>query len=391
MKQIPSLIELYNTLANDLRNKLNLTDDDLRKVADAITAVLSAQLKLQYLYLVDIQNNLFPDTADLAEFGGQLERLGLIYLNRQPNPASAGVYTAQVFGEVGSVIRSGLTFKSNDDSRSPGLLYVTDDEYILLGANDFIEIRALTPGLEGALDVANELTITEPVIGVDQTVAITVIVTEPKAPEDIDAYRLAIINAIQLEPQGGAKTDYRLWASDAQGVRKVYPYVKEADAGVVQVYVEATTEDSTDGKGTPSAALLVEVAEVIELDPDVTKPIDERGRRPIQAELEVLPIALKPVDVEIIGLDEDTPAIQAAIESNLIAFLNDIRPFIAGGDLARNKNDILYSARLQSVITDVIGSSNFFTGFTMSVDGNVVNSFIFELNNIPELRNIVYS
>lgn len=391
MKPIPTISELYEALANDLRNRLNLTDDDLRKVVDAFASVEAAQLKLLYLYLVDVQNNLFPDTADTAENGGQLERLGLINLNRQPNPATSGVYTMQVFGEVGSVIRSGLTFKSNDDSKSPGLLFVTDDEYILTGANDFIEIRALTPGVDAALDVGNDLTITEPVIGVDQNTTITVIIEEPKAAEEIDNYRQAIIDAIQLEPQGGAKTDYRLWAADAQGVKKVYPYVKEADAGTVQVYVEATIEDSIDDLGTPSAALLTDVEDVIEFDPDVTKPLNERGRRPIQATIEVLAITLKPVDVEIIGLDINTASIQTAIEASLKAFLIEIRPFIAGADLARNKNDILYSARLQSVITDIISASNFFTGFQMSVDGNVVNSFVFQLGNIPYLRNIVYS
>ena len=120
MKPIPTINSIYESISNDLRNKLNLSDDELRKVVNAFAAVESAQIKLLYLYLVDIQNNLYPDTADTAENGGQLERLGLIHLNRQPNSATAGVYTIQVFGEVGSVIRSGLTFKSNDDAKSPG-------------------------------------------------------------------------------------------------------------------------------------------------------------------------------------------------------------------------------------------------------------------------------
>ena len=391
MKQIPTIKTLYDSLANDLRNKLNLTDDDLRKVVDAIAAVEAAQMKLMYLFLVDIQNNLFPDTADVAANGGQLERLGLIYLNRQPNNATAGVYTADVTSEAGSIIRSGLTFKSNDDSRSPGLLFVTDSETVLTGANDTIQIRALQPGLDALLDVGNQLTITEPVIGVDQNIAISTVVEIPKSAEDIDDYRQAIIDAIQLEPQGGARTDYRLWSLDAQGTSKVYPYVKQSDAGVVQIYVEATKEDSVDGFGTPSAQLLLDVAAVIEFDPDVTKPTNERGRRPIQAELEILPIVLKPVDVEIIGLNENTASIQTLILNNLESFLKNIRPFIAGADLARDKNDILYSARLQSVVTDILSTSNFFTDFNMSVDGIVVNSSIFDGGNIPYLRNIIYS
>lgn len=391
MKPIPTIKEIYASIANDLRVKLNLSDDDLRKVVDAFASVEAAQIKLLYLFLVDIQNNLFPDTADLAENGGQLERLGLIYLNRQPNPSTSGVYTVQLEGDVGSVARSGLTFKSNDDAENPGLLFVLDSEYILTGANDFIDIRALTPGTESSLLIGNELTITEPVIGVDQLVTVTAVVEDPKAPENIDDYRQSIIDAIQLEPQGGARTDYRLWSSDAQGSRRVYPYVKSSDSGTVEIYVEATTEDSTDGLGTPTAQLLIDVADVVEFDPDVTKPLNERGRRPIQASIDVLPITLKPVDVTITGLSINTAEIQDSIKSNMELFLDDIRPFIAGGDLARNKNDILYSARLQAVVTDVISNSNFFDAFVMSVDGNIETSFTFDLGNIPYLRNVIFN
>lgn len=391
MRPIPTTVELYESIANDLRNKLNLSDDELRKVVDAFASVEAAQLKLLYLFLVDIQNNLFPDTADTSENGGQLERLGLIYLNRQPNPATAGVYEAAVIGENGAVIRQSLTFKSNDDSRSPGILFVTDNETILTGSGDIIEIRSLESGVDALLDVGNQLTITEPVIGVEQTIEITSIIEEPRAAESVDDYRQAILDAIQLEPQGGARTDYRLWAADAQGVRRVYPYVKDNEAGTVQIFVEATRDDSTDGNGTPSAALLADVVEVIELDPDVTKPINERGRRPIQAVIEALPINLIPVDVEIIGLNENTAEIQESIETNLDIFLQDIRPFIAGADLARNKNDILYAARLQAVVGDVLSVTNFFTGFVMSVNGNVETFFTFSGANIPFLRNIIYS
>ncbi|PXX26284.1 putative phage protein gp47/JayE [Thalassospira sp. 11-3] len=388
MKQIPTTKAIYESIEKDLRAKLDLSDDNLRRVLNALAASVAAQIKLLYLYTLDVQKNIFPDTADTAENGGELERLGRIYLNRDPNPATAGVYKIQLTGESGSVIRPDLTFKSNEDSKSPGNLYVTDAEYILTGANDFIEIRALDGGTEFGLDVSNELTITEPVLGVDQLVQVTEVVEQPKAAETTAAYRQAILNAIQLEPQGGSKTDYRLWAADAQGVRQVYPYIKDSNAGVVQIFVEANPDDSTDGKGTPGAPILTEVEEVLEMDPDETKPTNERGRRPIQSTLEVAAISLVPVDVDITALDTDTTAIRSAIETNLVAYLFNVRPYIAGADLSRNKNDILYSARLQSVVTDVLESSNFFTDFVMSVNGVAVSSYEFSGANIPYLRNL---
>jgi uncharacterized phage protein gp47/JayE len=380
MRPIPTIQELRETLANDFKSKLNLLSNNLKKFLDAFSIVESAKFKLLYLYLQDLQNNIFPDTADLEANGGTLERQGRIYLNRNPRPATVGTFELSVTGESGSVLRSGLTFKSNENSLSPGQLYVLDLEYTMTGTDDVIEVRSLGAGNEFDLNVDDELTITEPVIGVNQLVTVSDVISQPKNGEDIEAYRQAILDAIQLEPQGGSKTDYRLWSSDAQGVKKVYPYVKNGDAGTVQIYVEAT-----DGDGVPSSGLISEVEEVIEFDPDESKPLNERGRRPIQATIEVLPVVLIPVTVTITGLSQDTPSIRSAIQNNIELYLSSVRPYISGADLARNRNDILYEARLQSVATDVLENSNFFTGFAITVNGNSVSSYQFDLGNIPNL------
>lgn len=380
MRPIPTIQELRETLANDFKSKFNLLSNNLKKFLDAFSIVESAKFKLLYLYLQDLQNNIFPDTADLEANGGTLERQGRIYLNRNPRPATVGTFELSVTGEIGSVLRSGLTFKSNENSLSPGQLYVLDLEYIMTGTDDVIEVRSLGTGSEFDLNIDDELTITEPVIGVNQLVTVSDVISQPKNGEDIEAYRQAILDAIQLEPQGGSKTDYRLWSSDAQGVKKVYPYVKNGDAGTVQIYVEAT-----DGNGVPSSGLISEVEEVIEFDPDESKPLNERGRRPIQATIEVLPVVLIPVTVTITGLSQDTPSIRSAIQNNIELYLSSVRPYISGADLARNRNDILYEARLQSVATDVLENSNFFTGFAITVNGNSVSSYQFDLGNIPNL------
>ena len=191
--------------------------------------------------------------------------------------------------------------------------------------------------------------------------------------------------------QGGSRSDYRQWASDAQGVRLIYPYVRDVDASIVDVYVEATIADSTDGKGTPSGSILTEVEEVIEQDPDVTKPINERGRRPMQADVQVSAITLVPVDVTISGLNDASASVQSAIQTSIENFLYDVRPFISGADLRRNKNDILYSGKVQSVVTDTLVNGNFFNTLDLYVDGNLIVSYEFTLGNIPYLRNLNFA
>ena len=386
MRPIPSMQEIKESISNDFKSRLNLLSNNLKRFLNAFSIVESAKFKLLYLFLQDIQNNIFADTADLEANGGTLERMGRIYLGRNPRAATVGVFNLSVNGVAGSVLRSGLTFKSNENSLSPGQLYVLDLEYSLTGTSDVIEVRSLGAGSEFDLNELDELTITEPVLGVNQIVTVSEVVEQPRAGESIEAYRQAILNSFQLEPQGGSRTDYRIWASDAQGVRAVYPYVKNGEPGTVQVYVE-----STEGDGVPSNTLLQDVEDVIYFDPDESRPLNERGRIPIQANLEVLPIELVPVTLTITGLSQDTTTVRNAIQSNIELYLKDIRPFVSGADLARNRNDVLYAARLQSVATDVLDNSNFFTSLSMTVNGNSVSSYQFNLGFVPKLVSITYN
>jgi uncharacterized phage protein gp47/JayE len=391
MKPVPKITEIHSNISSDLRSKLNLTIDYLKKTLDAFALVLSAQFHLVYLYLSDIQDNVFPDKATTADQGGTLERQGIIYMNRNPFPNSVGSFKVAVTGVAGSVLRVNLTFKSNEGTLNPGQVYILDAEYTLTGTDDEIEIRSIGAGVDFNLNVADRLTITEPVIGVDKTVTVTEVLVQPKAGETIELYRQAILNAIQLEPQGGSRADYRQWSSDAQGVRLVYPYVRDGYPGNVDVYVEATIVDSTDSMGTPSGSILTEVEAVIEQDPDISKPINERGRRPLQAVVTAIPITLIPVDVTIVGLVDNSASVQNAIENSLVDFLYDVRPFISGADLRRNKNDILYSGKVQSVVTDALVNGNYFNSLTLYVGGSEVVSYEFSLGNVPYLRNLIFS
>jgi len=391
MKPIPSIVELQQKITEDFKSKLNLSDDDLKRTLNAFSLVLSGQMKILYLFLADIQNNIFPDTADSVDQGGTLERIGQIYLNRPPFPDAIGVFNISVNGIIGSVLRESLTFKSNEDALNPGQLFVLDSEHIMVSTTDVIEVRSLGAGTDFNLSVNDKLTITEPVIGVDKTVTVTAVTTQPTAGETLENYRDSILRAIQLEPQGGSKSDYRQWASDAEGVRLVYPYVRDTDAGIVDVYVEATLPDSTDGKGTPTTTILNKVLAVIEQDPDLSKPINERGRRPIQANVITSAISLIPVDVNIAGLNDSSQAVKDVIESALKDMLYQVRPYISGADLLRNKNNTLYSGRVQSVVTDALANGDFFNQLTLIVDGNSVVSYKFDLGNIPYLRNLTYT
>lgn len=388
MKPIPTIVEINQNISGDLKSRFNLFSDKLKKTFNALALVLSGQFHLVYLYLRDIQNNIFPDTATSELQGGMLERLGRIYLNRNPFNATIGRFNISVVGVAGSVLRENLTFKSNEDALNQGQVYVLDLEYTLTGTDDVIEVRSIGSGVEFNLNVGNRLTITEPIIGVDKTVTVTEIIEQPKASEDLELYRQAILTTIQLEPQGGSKGDYRQWATDAQGVRLVYPYVRDSNASIVDIFVEATLADSVSGTGVPTTTILNDVLEVINEDPDVTKLPYERSRKPMQADVQVSAITRVPIDINITGLNNNTASVQSTIESAIVDFLYKVRPFIDGADLRRNKNDILYSGKLQSAVTDSLTNGNFFNDLTVLVDGNAVVFYEFDLGNVPYLRNL---
>lgn len=389
---IPTLNELYTDILAQLEAELNITIPLFGKsYLKVFAGVQAAKLKLYYLAIGKIQKNIFVDTADPEALGGTLERFGRIKLGRSPFVATVGLYGVEVTGAIGGTVPANTTFKANDDSLSPSKLFILDNAYILTASPDTIYLRALEAGLESRLVVGNQLTATAPMALVDSLATVVQEVSIPLAAETVEDYRVKVIEAFQLEPQGGAASDYRIWSADAQGVKKVYPYNKFGFPNEIEIYVEATLVDSTDGKGTPSAALLDEVESVIEFDPDTTKPLNERGRRPLGIfNIDINPISVKNIDITIGGFMDITVEKQTAILNKITNELANIRPFVDSADILSAKNDNLSQNSLIFMIQGAVTSA-FFTSVTLQVDGVVVSSFKFTKGDIPSLNSITYA
>jgi uncharacterized phage protein gp47/JayE len=357
---------------------------------NALATVQAGKLKLMYLAIGLLQKNIFVDTADSESSGGTLERYGRIKLGRNPFPATAGQYEVSITGTIGGVIPGQTIFKSNDDSSNPGRLYVLDSDFELESSPDTITLRALTSGLDGKLEIGDELTSTTPLTDASDDATVTSETVEPLSAEDLEEYREKTLEAYRLEPQGGAAADYRLWAFDVQGVAKVYPYATSGETNEVDVYVEATQADSTDGHGTPTQDILDEVAEVIEFDPDTTKSLEERWRRPLGVfEVNVLAITPKPIEIEIVGLVGATEDDELLIETALEDMIDEIRPFVAGADVLDNKNDIIDTNK---IIAEILGAvpGAIFDSVELRVDTVVVSTYTFTGGEIPYLDNVYF-
>lgn len=390
MIAIPTLSELYTQILADLETNLAVTIPLFGPFfLRVFAAVHAARLKLYYLAVALLQKNIFVDTADSESIGGTLERFGRVKLNRSPFPALAAQYTCTVTGTTGSTISARTTFKSNDNSQSPGKLFILDNDYILSGSSGSITLRALTPGLDSALAIGNQLTATAPIIGVDKTATVTAEAVSPQAAETTEEYRAKAIDAYRLEPQGGAASDYRLWSQDAQGVRTSYAYAKSGAPNEINLFVEATAADSTDGKGTPGNSILLDVEDVIEFDPDVTRPLSERGRRPLGVfNVHVLAITVKEIDITI-AASSYTGTQQTSIQNALEAEINKIRPFVGACDVLADKNDILDANKIINIILNAQPGTQF-GAITITVAGSPQPTYTFQNGDIPHFNSVTF-
>lgn len=371
--QIPTLTELYNAIRNDLETRLSITIPVFGRVfLNAISMVLAGQLKLFYLHLASVKKNIFVDTADPESAGGTLERFGRVFLNRSRRSAVQGEYTVSVTGTIGAVIAAGTLFRSDDSAQSPRIVFQLDTQKTLVATSDTMTLRGLTAGPDGRLAVGDTLTSISPLLNVNDQVTVTVETTQPASEETIENYRTETLNATRIEAQGGSGGDYRLWSDDVQAVRFVYPFMTSGQCGQIDLYIEANQADSTDGKGTPSATTITDVTNVVNFDPDTTRPLNERSRRPINVNPNYL--AVTPLDVVItvnnpVNIDAAT---QANILTALRAFINDIRPFVAAADLVANQNDTLTVTGIITVIQNQLSGNQSFTGVTVTVDAVAV-------------------
>lgn len=391
MITIPTFNELYTSIVSDLETEMTVSIPVFGKVfLRALAMVMAGKLKLYYLTIGLLQKNIFVDTADPESIGGTLERFGRVKLNRSPFAAVAGQYTVTVTGTSGSTIAAQTTFKSDDTSTSPGFLFVLDNAFTLSGSSGSVTLRALTSGLDAKLSTGDTLSATAPIAGVDKTATVTAETVTPLAAETSEEYRATALEAYKLEPQGGAASDYRLWSKDAQGVKQSYAYAKSGAANEINVFVEANLADSVDNKGTPGASILSDVEDVIEFDPDITRPLTERGRRPLGVfAVHVLAITVKEIAVDI-ATSSFTSAQQAAITTALETEVSKMRPYVAACDVLENKNDILDANKLINIILNAVPGSQF-GAVTFTIDAVPASTYTFINGNIPHFNGVTFS
>jgi hypothetical protein len=382
----PTIQQLIDSIIDDFETTMGVTIPDNEKNDLKVRSTVQAgRLKLLYLNQAKIQKNIWPDTAEYESQGGTLQRFGRIKLNRSPFPAVSGQYDVSVTGTNGQIIPSQSTFNTDDSSSAPGFRFILDNDYTVGDPSDMI-IRALTPGLDSGLIVGDTLTTEFPIPLVDSTITVTLENIQAQQAEDLEEYREKTLEAFVLSPQGGSPSDYRIWSGEAQGVNQSYPFTAQVGTQIqVNLYIEATIADSTDGKGTPSTTILDAVEEAIE-QPTSTRP----SRKPATDLVNY--IAVTPLDVEItipnfIGL---TLTSTALIDSAIQDLVNSIRPFVDSIDVLSEKNNTLSTNNIAAAILTAVPGSQFGT-VVLEVAATPYTSYEFDLGEIPYLASVTHT
>lgn len=388
MITIPTIAELYTAILANLESEYDATINPVGKAElRAQAASQAALLKTQYLAIAATQENIFPDTCDEPT----LIRFGVVKIGRQPFSAVAGQYTVNVTGSIGAVIPAQSIWKSDDSALNPGILYILDQQYTMVTASDTIVLRSLTQGIDSKLDINDTLTSVQPIPLVDFTATVVNETVQPLAAEDIEAYRTIVIQSFRLEPEGGASTDYRLWAADVQGVVNVYPYAAPGQPWAVNIFVESDVADSVDGKGTPAQSMMDAVEAAINFDPDTSLPINDRGRKPIGVILNVLPITPHTVSITVTGFQGLTAQIETDLSAAFADSINVVRPFVAAADDLATQNNIIDVNKLNAVVYNTKPGS-VYVGISFTIDGVGSLSYTFSNGDIPFFDvNVIYN
>lgn len=258
-------------------------------------------------------------------------------------------------------LTNGTRFINN----STGMIYTLIADVPLNAGTVTGEVRAVSGGVLGNLDIGATLEFMSPLASVMRTVTITDVLQDGTDEETTTDFRKRVHIRYASRPQGGAYADYWDWGMNVPGVKNIYPYsgwdiagLPNSGSGTVVVFVESLT--GTDG--IPSAALREDVLEAIQGNDEGLASV-----RPINAYTDltlVRPISRTTFDVTITGLLVENEAdVKTEIEEAIAEYFADREPWITGLHMPPRK-DTISTMELMGVIA---GTVAVYSGIVLNV------------------------
>jgi uncharacterized phage protein gp47/JayE len=255
----PSLTELVDRVSTDIASRLVVVEGAVlrRSLIGILGRTEAGAVHLLYGYLDWISKQCIPDTAE-SEY---LERWAAIWGIKR-KPATFAV------GQVGAVASQPATlFAGTIWQRSDGFQYETVANQDIPAGTTPIDLLALVAGTASNTPAGVGLTLLSPVAGVQSSGLTLGEGIRSGTDQESDEELLArLLQRIQQPPQGGAESDYILWALEVPGVTRVWVYPNGMGAGTVVVLF---VTDNDPAGPIPDAATVAEVQAHI----DSVKPV----------------------------------------------------------------------------------------------------------------------
>jgi len=256
----PTLTQLRAQAAADIAAGLPGSDSLLRfSSLNILGTVLAGLAQLQYGYTDWVAKQACPFTAT-DEFLEAWAALKKIYRN----PAT----------QAGAVTPGQITFPATGTNQIPigtlvtrgdGVQYTTTSLGTPSGSSVVVNAQAVADptgqtGAFGNCAVGTVMTLGTSIAGISSTGAVTTAFTGGADIELDDSLRSRMLFAYQNPPQGGAVSDYVMWAGQVSGVTRAWCNPNGFGAGTVVVYVMLDKAESGNG-GFPQGSNGVATAE----------------------------------------------------------------------------------------------------------------------------------
>lgn len=364
MVTIPTTTEIRDQIISDIEGKLGITVPWLPKAFIRVLATaLAGVLSLAYRFGLWCYKQIFVATADeegLLNIGGQYDLIR--------TAAVAAILTATATGTDPTPIPAGTLWIGDDN----GLVYQQADAVVISGGSALITVECLSSGDAGNLANGETLSISSPIAGVDSTATIASTITTGEDQENIEDYRIRVLNRTQNQPQGGAAPDYVAWALEVAGIAEAYAF--RTAPGFINVYPLTDDEDPTNR--IPDSAKLTEVENYL----------DDTIRRPLNATVSALAMTELDFDVDIADLVPNNAMTKDNIETAITAYMYARRPAQYEDEV--NPKNVISAGEITSIA--IAAGAQIATIALKNAGGSPITSYELQDNELAKLRTLTW-
>jgi len=276
------------------RAQADLAGDALRRSDAQVLARAHAGVAYGlYGYLNWMADQILPDSADEET----LERIAALRLGQPRKVAQPADGPASFTAAAGAVLDVDTVLQAGD-----GRTYKVTTAVTTVAGLNSTTLEAVEAGTLGNAEAGLVLTLVQPVAGVASTFTVTAPgLAGGVAQESVESLRARVIRSYRVIAHGGSADDYETWALEVPGVTRAWCRRNYLGPGTVGLFVMRDNDPAP----VPNETQLAEVKAYIE------------PRRPVTAELYVLPPVFNPVLYSIHAVPDST-AVRAAITEQLM-------------------------------------------------------------------------